>query len=184
MFCSPLGGTLAGMTKRPTTYSRQRRSKSKSQPTHGLNAKAEALVEAMVWDALGRDKAADKVGISRDYAYRLLRSPEVMRHFNAELDAMRTSGKARLVHRLKTITEQDDNQTAAVAAAKVLIGMDGMGRTPAPVVNVGVAVTPGWVIDCTEALARGTSGQLAGGRAPGWSIDASALSGSKSEEHA
>lgn len=170
------------MTKRPTTYTRQRRSKAKSQPSHGLGAKAEALVEAMVWDALGRDEAADKVGISRDYAYRLLRSPEVMRHFNTELEAMRTSGKARLVHRLEAITEQDDNQTAAVAAAKVLIGMDGMGRSAAPVVNVGVAVTPGWVIDCTEALARAAPKSLADGRRPGWSIDASAFTGGKPEE--
>jgi hypothetical protein len=83
VFASPLGGTFAGMTKRPTTYTRQRRSKARSRPSHGLNAKAEALVEAMVWDALDRDAAAAKVGISHDYAHRLLRSPAVMRHFDA-----------------------------------------------------------------------------------------------------
>jgi hypothetical protein len=126
--------------------------KSDTSEIHGVNATAKALVEAMVWEGINRRDAIEKLGISTSYAYRLLRSPDVMAHYQAELDVLRNSGKARLVHRLEELTEQNDNQTAAVGAAKVLLSMDGSGKASVgPTVNVNV-LSPGWVIDATAAL--------------------------------
>ncbi len=134
--------------------------KSEASDIKGVNDTARALVEAMVWQGLNRRDAIEKLGISASYGHRLLRSPDTMAHYLAELDVLRNSGKARLVHRLEELTEQDDNQTAAVGAAKVLLSMDGPGKAAGgPTVNVNV-LSPGWVIDATAAL----SGQRQLGR--------------------
>ena len=126
--------------------------KSDTSEIQGVNATAKALVEAMVWEGLNRLAAIEKVGISTSYAYRLLRSPDVMAHYRAELDVLRSSVQARTVHRMVELSEQDDNQTAAVAAGKLLLGLDAQKeRAAGTTVNVAV-LTPGWVIDCTAAL--------------------------------
>ncbi|MBZ4256751.1 hypothetical protein LAN29_24575, partial [Mycobacterium tuberculosis] len=81
----------------------------------------------------------EKVGISNNYAYRLLRSPDVTAHYRAELDVLRSSVQARTVHRMVELSEQDDNQTAAVAAGKLLIGLDAQKeRAAGATVNVAV----------------------------------------------
>lgn len=126
--------------------------KSDTSEIQGVNATAKALIEAMVWEGLNRLAAIEKVGISTSYAYRLLRSPDVMAHYRAELDVLRSSVQARTVHRMVELSEQDDNQTAAVAAGKLLLGLEAQKeRAAGATVNVAV-LTPGWVIDCTAAL--------------------------------
>ncbi|WP_131311025.1 hypothetical protein [Siculibacillus lacustris] len=112
------------------------------------------MVEAMVWDGL--DRAAAKVGITQDYAYRLLRHPAVMAKYRSEVDALRCSGKARLIHRLEAIAEQRDNLTATVAAAKVLLGL-GPNASRSMVPPGTAELMAGWVVDCSEALARGAA---------------------------
>ena len=110
-----------------------------------------AFVHAMVWKGLSRNLAAVDAGISVDYATRLLKSPEVMTLYQTELAALRESQKSRATHRLAELAEQDENQTAAVAAAKTLLSFgEKEGRT----VNVSVNVTPGYVIDPTKAFSR------------------------------
>lgn len=74
----------------------------------------------MVWSGLPRDKAAEKAGISDHGLYKALRSPPVKAHYLAECEVLRTSGRARRLHRLEAMAEQDDNKQAAVNAILAL----------------------------------------------------------------
>jgi hypothetical protein len=114
-----------------------------------LNDNGRKLVQAMVWDGLKRDDAIKSVGITKGYAYSLLRRQAVKEHYRAELDVLRSSLKARVVTRLGDIIDQDDNLNAAVQAAKILMGDEAKGAG----VTVNVTnVTPGYVIDPTRAF--------------------------------
>ncbi len=126
---------------------------SKKKDEGGLTDTARRMVAEMVWSGLTRTQAVDKIGITRNYGYQLLRRPEVMEHYRAEVDVLRNSGKARLVHRLEALSEQDASPTAAVRAAQVLLSLDGEAdRRPS---SVTVNVTAGYVIDCSAAFSRG-----------------------------
>lgn len=117
-----------------------------------LNDTARGLVHLLVWEGLKRKEAIKRLEISEGYAYQLLANPEVMGHYRKELQVLRESGLSRVQHRLEEIVEQDDNLTAAVQAAKLLLP-DPKAAAAAPVVNVNVL--PGWVIDPSRALSRG-----------------------------
>ncbi len=182
------------MTKRPTKTSSGKaapkpRTSRKRQPRlnpvrqgsapHGLNATAEDLVAAMVWDGLARRDAARKLGISEDYAYRLLRDPEVLAKLRTETEALRLSGRARAIHRLEEIAEQDDNLTAAVGAIKAHQALD--DRAPgAAGTSLNVNVTAGYVIDCSAAFSRGRQA-LPGAVPAGYAIDTSKYDGTNRE---
>jgi hypothetical protein len=49
-----------------------------------------------------------------------LRRPRVLQHYNAELTALRTSLRARNVHRLDRIADTSKNDMARVAAVKAM----------------------------------------------------------------
>lgn len=119
----------------------------------GVNATARELVELMVWGAFKRADAIIKLGISTSYAYRLLRMPDVMAHYRAECDVLRSSDRSRMLHRLAEIAEQDDNKNAAVAAIKIQLG-EHDGSAAAAAVTVNVTLQPGYVIDVSSARNR------------------------------
>ena len=49
-----------------------------------------------------------------------LRKPHVLQFFHSEMAALRTSERARKVHRARELRDQDDNKVAAVQALKTL----------------------------------------------------------------
>lgn len=85
-----------------------------------VSAPVRAAIDAMVWQGLPRDAAAKVAGINEHSLYKALRRPPVKALYMAELDVLRTSGRARRFHRLEEIGEQNDNLNAAVNAIKLL----------------------------------------------------------------
>jgi hypothetical protein len=77
-------------------------------------------IEAMVWDGLTRAQAAEKAGIKDNSLYIALRRPDVKQHYLSELDVLRTSERARNIHRAVEIREQTTNQMASIQAIKLL----------------------------------------------------------------
>lgn len=95
---------------------------------HRISARVRTAIEAMVWQGLTRDEAAQHAGIKDNSLYIAMRKPDVRRFYLSELDVLRTSEKARNHHALVRIRDQDENKMATVAAVKVLEQID---ETPA-----------------------------------------------------
>lgn len=108
----------------------------------GLTKRVKAAIEAQVFDGLRRAEAAQKAGIAEHTLYQALRKPSVLSYWNECLQVLRTGERARNVHRLVEIRDQDDNKTAAVQAVKVLEEAADHRASSAP----GRVTTPGVVI--------------------------------------
>jgi hypothetical protein len=124
---------------------------------------------AMVWQGLPRKAAAEHAGISEHGLYKALRKPHVRQHYLGELEVLRTSERARNIHRLTEIRDKADNMPA-VNAIKMLEQIDEASssaggtqmRSPGVVIIVqnGVAAhapqapNPVQVIDNAESEGR------------------------------
>jgi hypothetical protein len=74
-----------------------------------VTGKLRIALEAMIWEGLPRAKAAAKAGMADSCLRFALRKPHVLAHHNAELTALRTSLRARNVHRLDSIADTSGN---------------------------------------------------------------------------
>jgi hypothetical protein len=93
---------------------------AKQAQTVKITRKVRDAIENMVWHGLPRDQAAEKAGLSDHGLYKALRSPPVKQHYLSELDVLRTSERARNIHRAVEIREQTTNQMASIQAIKLL----------------------------------------------------------------
>jgi len=105
-----------------------------------VTRKLRTALDLMVWSGVRRATAAEKAGLADCSLRAALRKPHVLAHYNAELAALRTSLRAKNVHRLDTIADDSKNDMARVAAVKALevIADQADERRPP-----GMATTPG-----------------------------------------
>jgi hypothetical protein len=85
-----------------------------------VTGKLRMAIEAMIWEGLPRKEAAAKAGLADSSLRFALRKAHVLAFHNAELAALRTSLRARNVHRLDTIADNSGNDMARVASIKAL----------------------------------------------------------------
>jgi hypothetical protein len=109
---------LSHAIDRPPTH-QSVAARDRSQPGK-VTGKLRVAIEAMVWAALPRAEAAAHAGMTEHGLYKALRKPPVRAYYLSECEVLRTSGRARRIHRLEQIAEQDDNKQAAVNAIKAL----------------------------------------------------------------
>ncbi len=108
------------------TYTR--RATPDAQPTKverklTVTRKVKAAIDAMVWEGLKRADAAKQAGLAEHSLYVALTRPHVKQHYLSQCEVLRLSGRARRIHRLDAISEQDDNKQAAVNAIRALDNM-------------------------------------------------------------
>ena len=129
---------------------------SKQAKTLKITAKVRAAIHAMVWLGQNRADAAQTAGLKDDSLYVALRRPDVKQFYMSELDVLRTSERARNIHRAVEIREQTSNQMASIQAIKLLeqISDDApasRGSVSLPglviVVNTGTPLTQPQTID-------------------------------------
>jgi hypothetical protein len=84
-----------------------------------VTGKLHKAIEIMVWEGASRREAAQRAGLSDHGLRQALRRPHVLAHYRAECEVLRTSGRAKRLHRLEELAAQDENRNAAVAAIKV-----------------------------------------------------------------
>src|SRR5882757_575469 len=70
-----------------------------------VTGKLRAALDLMVWSGERRADAAAKAGLADSSLRAALRKPHVLAHYNAELTALRTSLRAKNVHRLDSIAD-------------------------------------------------------------------------------
>ena len=73
----------------------------------------------MVWQGLSRDDAAAQCGLKPKSLYNGFRLPSVKAYYAAQLEVLRSSEKARNIHRLVAIRDAANNMPA-VQAIKAL----------------------------------------------------------------
>jgi hypothetical protein len=124
--------------------------KDRSQPMR-VTGKLKVAIEAMIWEGLPRADAAAKAGMADSSLRFALRKPHVLAHHNAELAALRTSLRARNVHRLNDIGDKSSNDMARVQAVKTLEQMtDVAEQRHVP----GQSATPGVTIIIMQPTAE------------------------------
>jgi hypothetical protein len=85
-----------------------------------VTGKLRAALDLMVWQGERRADAAEKAGLADSSLRAALRKPHVLQHYNAELAALRTSLRAKNVHRLDKIADDSNNDMARVSALKAM----------------------------------------------------------------
>jgi hypothetical protein len=85
-----------------------------------VTGKVKRALDLMVWKGSRRDVAAEEAGLSIHGLREALRRPHVKAYYNEQCEVLRTSGRARRIHRLEELSEQDDNKAAAVNATLAL----------------------------------------------------------------
>lgn len=97
-------------------------STDKTAPALKITRKVRAAIDGMVWEGLNRADAAQRAGLKDNSLYVALTRPDVKRYYLQQCDVLRLSGRARRIHRLEAIVEQDENKQAAVNACRALDG--------------------------------------------------------------
>ena len=87
---------------------------------NAVTGKLKTALEAMVWEGLERKAAAERAELADSSVRFAMRKPHVLAFYNAELTALRTSLRARNIHRLDGIANESKNDMAKVASIKVL----------------------------------------------------------------
>jgi hypothetical protein len=113
-----------------------------------VTGKLKIAIEAMIWEGLPRADAAAKAGMVDSSLRFALRKPHVLAHHNAELAALRTSLRARNVHRLDSIADKSGNDMARVQAVKTL---EGLADASEQQHGIAHRQTPGVVIQIINA---------------------------------
>lgn len=85
-----------------------------------VTGKLRTALDLMVWEGKTRAEAAKEAGLADSSLRFALRKPHVLQYYNGELAALRTSLRARNVHRLDGIADKSGNDMARVAAVKAL----------------------------------------------------------------
>src|SRR5437879_751411 len=85
-----------------------------------VTGKLRIAIEAMIWEGLPRKDAAALAGLADSSLRFALRKPHVLAHYSAELAALRTSLRARNLHRLDGIADKSKNDMAKVASIKAM----------------------------------------------------------------
>jgi hypothetical protein len=106
-----------------------------------VGGRIRVALEAMVYEGRTVKEAATVSGLPLRSLYNMLGQPRYAQAYSEMLKVRRQSTRARTLHRLEELRDQDENRNAAVAAARVLENVD--AKAPQVTVNVN----PGWVID-------------------------------------
>ena len=85
-----------------------------------MTRRVKAAIDAMVWQGLKRDDAAQSVGMKDNSLYVALAKPDVRAYYLSQCEVLRVSGKARRIFRLEEIAAQDENKQAAVNSIRAL----------------------------------------------------------------
>lgn len=107
-----------------------------------VTGKVKVAIDAMVFQGLKRDDAAQAAGLKDNSLYVALARPDVKAYYLQQLDVLRTSARARNFHRLEQIRDQDSNQMAAINAIKVLeqVSDETQARSTASVPGVTIVI--------------------------------------------
>lgn len=107
-----------------------------------ISRKCKAALDAMIWEGLPFNEAAQKHGFDVASMRKALERPHVMKYLREQKQVFRASVSARNIHVLAEIRDQAGNGMARIAAVKVLEQVDedterkSAARTPGVVIQI------------------------------------------------
>lgn len=108
-----------------------------------VTGKLKVALDIMVWAGKPRAEAAAEAGLADSSLRFALRKPHVLAHYNGELAALRTSLRAKNVHRLDGIADSSGNDMAKVSAIKA---MEALADQAEATTKPGQQQVPGMII--------------------------------------
>lgn len=129
----------------PAASHQKRSAVGKARPGT-VSGKLKTAIDAMAYDGADYQAAAQKAGLTTRAVRLALDRPHVKAYYEAQMQVLLTSERARNLHRAVKIRDQEVNQTAALNAAKWLhdphdrssIAASSRAVTPGVVVQVNV----------------------------------------------
>ena len=140
----------APVQHRPGPPAKRRHSNSDGSPN------VKAAIKLMIWGGddglpLTRQEAAKKVGIADVTLRNALANPLVLKHYNREIEVLRTGERPKSIHRIAELRDKAESERVSLEAAKYLDSGDKQGGIT---VNVGVGVAvqsaPGYLVDTSR----------------------------------
>lgn len=108
------------LTAEPLSISRTPIAVKAGGKTVRMTRRTKVAIDSMVWEGLNRREAAERAGLKENSLYVALAKADCRTYYLAQCEVLRTSGRARRIHRLEQMAEQDDNKQAAVNAIRAL----------------------------------------------------------------
>jgi hypothetical protein len=111
-------------------------------------------IELMIFEGLTRNAAAERVGLKHNSLYKAFQAPHVRRFYREECDSFRENERSKNTH--VAIEIRDDRTVPAKARIDSMKFLENKSDAPSMSINVGVgvAVTPGYIVDVGEHSAR------------------------------
>lgn len=138
-------------------------SKQQRQYPNGPSPKVKHAIDLMIWGGqdglpLRRSDAAKAAGIADVTLRTALAQPLVLKHYNSQLDVLRTGERPRSIAKIAELRDTAKSERTQLDAAKYLDGGDkGSGIT----VNVGIQnLQPGYAIAVPQDYADGARQML------------------------
>lgn len=117
-----------------------------------VSGKLQIALDLMLYEGSCRADAAKAAGMTDHGLREAFKKPHVKAYYNAGLEVLRTSTRARNIRRLDSIADTSGNDLAKVAAIKALENMDEQERQRAPG-GTGSQSVPGLIIVINGAAA-------------------------------
>ena len=129
-----------------------------------VSGKLKIAIDLMLFEGSCRADAATAAGMKDHSLREAMKKPHVKQYYNAGLDVLRTSERARNISALAKVRDTSDNGMAVVSAAKALeqIAEQGEERT-----RPGLGMLPGLQI----VIVSGTAPPRTIGQQPAAAID-------------
>ena len=115
----------------------------------GLSRRVRAAIDLMIFGGadgvpMTRPRAAKAVGFSDTTLREALRNPLVVAHYNQVVGSLKNSEKARALHAIINLRDGAESEQVQFRAARFILED---GQRAQNGVNVGLNITPGYVID-------------------------------------
>jgi hypothetical protein len=109
-----------GMTTDMAPPTRQALAAQNRSLPNRVTGRLRRAITEMVWSGARRADAAKAAGMTDHSLRAALRKPHVIAFYRGELGILRESERAKTLHRLCDMRDQDSNKMASVAASKAL----------------------------------------------------------------
>ena len=117
-----------------------------------VSAKVKAAIDAMVFEALPRRKAAEKAGMLEHSLYKAMRKPPTLAYLREQMQVLRTSAGAEGVARVAHLMHHAGSEHVQLGAAQWMAGIEGVSpvsRSESLHLHQGLA--PGLTINLIQA---------------------------------
>ncbi|WP_156164858.1 hypothetical protein [Bradyrhizobium sp. LTSP885] len=112
-----------------------------------VSGKLKVALDEMLFKGSRRAEAAAAAGMTDHGLREAMKKVHVKRYYNAGLEVLRTSERARNISALAKVRDQSDNSMAVVSAAKAL---EQLAEPNGPGGRGGGRTGAGWAIDLSE----------------------------------